>query len=267
MFLTECIQPLPQETGGGPGATKNLSLRTIWSDHYRVASYLVDYRGELSLPGLLSLIQEAAWEHVDRLGYGYQATLARGLLWALIRQKIDIVRWPGWGEELRVRTWLRPLQGLVVTRDFQFWHGQELFCEGTTLYIMLHKDERHPAPAPMQAHDFYVSERGPHDPEKIAPRPGHPQLARFTIRTSDLDMHAHVNNTRIGQWLFDAVPAQAHDQQRIHSYEVEFLAEMHARETISVEAGPLGEGKWHFQGRREEDGKVVFTARVGTVPR
>ena len=152
----------------------------------------------------------------------------------------------------------------MVPRDFQFWRGQECFCQGTTLYIMLHRDSRRPALAPLQAQAFYGAERGPHDPEKIPARQGLPQLARFTIRASDLDMHAHVNNTRIGQWLFDAVPTQAHEQQRIHSYEVDFQAEMLARESIAIEAGPLGEGKWHFNGRREEDGKVVFTARVAT---
>lgn len=242
-------------------------MTAIWTDNYRVTSYLVDYHKELSLPGLLNLIQEAAWEHADQLGYGYATMLGRGLLWALIRQKMRIARWPAWGETVRVRTWLRPLEGLMVTRDFQFWAESDRFCEGTTLYLMLDEKHRRPAPAPMASHAFYNGERGTYDPEKIAARTGLPQLARFPIRTSDLDMHAHVNNTRIGQWLFDAVPASSHELQRIESYEVDFHAEMHARETIIVEAGPLGEGKWHFQGRREEDGKVVFASRVGTTGR
>ena len=245
----------------GPG------LKAVWTDHYRVTSYLVDYHKELSLFGLLSLIQEAAWEHADQLGYGYQAMLEKDLIWALIRQKMHIAQWPKWGAEVRVRSWLRPLEGLMVTRDLQFWNGPQLFCEATALYLMLGQTHRRPAPAPMQTGDFYSGERGPYDPEKILPRLGLLPLARFPIRTSDLDMHAHVNNTRIGQWLFDAVPAQAHEQQCIDSYEVDFQAEMHAGETISLEAGPLGEGKWHFQGRRQEDGKIVFAARVGTTPR
>lgn len=239
-------------------------MRQLFSDTYRVTSYLVDHRKELSLYGLLSLIQEAAWEHADRLGYGHEAMKERGLIWALIRQQMQIERWTRWGEEVQVRTWLRPLDGLLVTRDLQFWCHRERFCEATALYLMLDDRERRPAPAPMQAGDFYQDERGPHDPLKIAAQPALPQLARFPIRTSDLDMHAHVNNTRIGQWIGDSVPLQAHDLQRIHTYEVDFQAEMHAGETIGVEAGPLPDGKWHFQGRREGDERTVFAARVGT---
>lgn len=242
-------------------------MSAIWTDQCRVTSYLVDSHKELSLPGLLGLIQEAAWEHADRQGYGYSAMLKKGLIWALIRQKMQIQRWPQWGQSVRVRTWLRPLEGLMVTRDFEFSTGDECFCQATALYLMLGHDHRRPAAAPIQPQDFHRGERGPHDPEKIAPLPGLPQLARFPIRNSDLDMHAHVNNTRIGQWLYDSVPAQAHLQQRIHGYEVDFQAEMHARQTILIEAGPLGEGKWHFQGRREEDEKIVFAARVHTLPR
>lgn len=114
---------------------------------------------------------------------------------------------------------------------------------------------------------FYADECGPFHPGKIAPRPGLLALGRVPIRTSDLDMHSHVNNTRIAQWILDSVPARAHVEQQVKSYEVDFLAEMHAGETIAIESGPLGEGIWHFQGRREGDGKIVFTARVGVAAR
>lgn len=242
-------------------------MRQLFTDDYRVTSFLVDHRKELSLFGLLSLIQEAAWEHAEALGYGHEAMREKGVIWALIRQQMSIARWPRWGEQVRIRTWLRPLEGLLVTRDLEFWTEQECFCRATALYLMLDDTHRRPAPAPMQAEDFYREGRGPHDPAKIAPRPGLPTLASFAIRTSDLDMHSHVNNTRIGQWLGDAVPFEAHEQQRIESYEVDFQAEMHAGETIAVEAAAVGDGRWHFQGRRRGDERIVFAARVGTTRR
>ena len=242
-------------------------MQPIWTESFRVASYLVDSHEELGLPGLLGLIQESAWEHAEQLGYGYAPMLERGLIWALIRQELEIRRWPRWGETVTVRTWLRPLQGLLVARDFEFSLRHDTFCHGTTLYLMLENATRRPAPATLGADAFYDRERGAFEPGKIAPRPGLTRLARFPIRTSDLDMHAHVNNTRIAQWILDAVPPEAHKQQRVHSYEVDFLAEMHGGESIAIEAGPLGDGKWHFQGRREGDSKVVFAARVGIGPR
>lgn len=242
-------------------------MREVLIDHYRISSFLLDSRKELSLNGLLSLIQEAAWEHAERLGYGYSAMLQRNLIWALIRQNMDIHWWPQWGQQVTVRTWLRPLNGLLVTRDLEFSVDQGCFCQATAQYLLLDHQRRTPAPAPMQAPDFYPLQRLAHDPQKIPPKTGLPVLARFPIRTSDLDMHAHVNNTRIGQWICDSVPSQAHQQQRITRYEVDFQAEMHASQTIAVEAGPLGDGLWHFQGRRQEDERVVFAARVGTAPR
>jgi medium-chain acyl-[acyl-carrier-protein] hydrolase len=242
-------------------------VRHLLIKDYRVSSFLVDHRKELSLFGLLSLIQEAAWEHADVLGYGHDAMLRRGVIWALIRQQMSIAWWPRWGQDVRIRTWLRPLDGLLVNRDLEFWCEEQCFCRATALYLMLDLTHRRPAPAPMQARDFHPDERGIHDPLKIVARPGLPTLARFAIRTSDLDMHAHVNNTRIGQWLTDSVPIEAHAQQRIESYAVDFQAEMHAGETIAIEAAPTGTGSWHFQGRRQGDERIVFAATVGTVSR
>lgn len=106
----------------------------IWTETFRIASFLVDPQEELGLPGLLGLVQESAWEHAEELGYGYKFLRDKGLIWALIRQKLEVARWPRWREEVRVRTWLRPPQGLLVARDFQFSLGGDKFCQGTTLY-------------------------------------------------------------------------------------------------------------------------------------
>jgi acyl-ACP thioesterase len=227
----------------------------------------VDFHKELSLYGLLGLIQESAWEHAEQLGCGYEAMQRHGLIWALIRQKLEVVSLPLWGQSVQVRTWLRPAEGFLITRDFSFSQGGEIFCEGATQYLMLDEATRRPARAPLGQEVFYSLERGRFDPQKIASQNNLPRLAIFPIRTSDLDMHSHVNNIRIGQWIMDAVPAQAHVAQRLRSYEVDFIAEMHRDETIALEAAPLFDGCWHFQGRRVEDSKITFTARAASAPR
>ncbi len=240
-------------------------MSSVWTETFRVTSFLVDARKELSLWGLLSLIQESAWEHAEQMGHGYAGMLEVGQMWALVRQSVRMERWPGWGEELRVVTWLRPLDGILVHRDLEFWHQDERIGEAAAMYLMLDSESRRPAPPRMPNAVFRTDARGSLDPAKIPPREQLPALARFAIRYTDLDMYSHVNNTRYGQWIMDAVPAKAHETQALRSYQVEFLAEVRAEDTVSIEAGPLGEGVWHFQGRREGDGKVVFTARAEVV--
>lgn len=240
---------------------------SVWTETFRVTSYLVAPCKELSLWGLVSLIQENAWEHAEAMGHGYAGMLEVGQMWALIRQSVRMSRWPRWGEELRVVTWLRPMDGIMVTRDFEFWHGSEQVGEAAARYLMLDVQTRRPAPPLMPNAVFRADGQGKLEPGKIAPREGLPSLARYSIRYSDLDLYSHVNNTRYAQWIVDSVPARAHEVQTLRSYEVDFLAEVLAQDTVSIEAGPVAEGRWHFQGRREGDGKVMFTALLGVAGR
>lgn len=235
-------------------------LSSLWTETFRITSYLVDARKELSLWGLLSLIQENAWEHAEAMGYGYAGMLEVGQMWALVRQKVRMESWPRWGEKLRVVTWLRPLEGIVVTRDFEFWHEERQIGAAAAAYLMLDVQSRRPTPPRMPHAVFRADGRGPLDPGRIPPREHLPVLARFSIRYTDLDMYSHVNNTRFGQWIMDAVPPSAHESQTLCGYEVDFLAEVRAQDRVAIEAGPEGAGLWHFQGRREGDDKVVFTA-------
>lgn len=239
---------------------------SVWTETFRITSYLVDARKELSLWGLLSLIQENAWEHAEDMGHGYAGMLRVGQMWALIRQSVRMERWPCWGEELRVVTWLRPLDGIMVTRDFEFWQGNQQIGEAAARYLMLDAQTRRPAPPLMPHAVFRVDGRGSLDPGKIPPRENLPSLARYSIRYTDLDLYSHVNNTKFGQWIVDAVPPRVHEEQSLRSYDVDFLVEVRAQDTVSIEAGPATEGLWHFQGRREGDGKVVFTALLGVAP-
>jgi acyl-ACP thioesterase len=242
-------------------------VQPVWSENLRIWSTAVDFHKELSLYGLLGLVQESAWEHAEQLGCGYEAMQQHGLIWVLIRQKLEVTSLPRWGQSVTVRTWLRPAEGLLVTRDFAFSGNDAIFCEGATQYLMMDQATRRPARAPLPGEMFYTLERGRFDPQKIVAVQALPRLAVFAIRTSDLDMHSHVNNIRIAQWITDALPGQAHLTQRLRSYEVDFLAEMHGGETIAIEAGRLPDGRWHFQGRRVEDGKVTFAARAASVAR
>src|SRR5690606_263744 len=144
---------------------------------------------------------------------------------------------PRWGEELRVVTWLRPLEGIMVTRDFEFWHGEQQIGEAAARYLMLDARTRRPAPPLMPHAVFRGDARGSLEPDRIPVRENLPSLARYSIRYTDLDMHSHVNNTRFGQWIVDAVPARAHETQTLQGYDVDFQLEVLAQDTVSIEAG------------------------------
>ena len=86
------------------------------------------------------------------------------------------------------------------------------------------------------------------------------ELAKFSVRNSDLDLNGHVNNTRYAQWLLDSVSEESHRKYILTDYEINFLAETKQGEEISIYGGEIEPDKFQFQGFRARDQKVVFAA-------
>jgi len=94
--------------------------------------------------------------------------------------------------------------------------------------------------------------------ERITLRQDLPEVARFEVRNSDLDVNGHVNNTRYAQWVTDTMTTDELARFAIDEYEVNFLAETGVGDTVIIEseagtpdaAGSLCFGRAASGGRR-----------------
>jgi acyl-ACP thioesterase len=241
--------------------------QAIWTEGYLASSYLVDFNKQLSLHGLLSLMQETAWLHADHLEHGYQITDARGAGWVLIRQRVQIERWPRWGETLQLRTWLRPPGPVVVVRDFVMLVDQQPVGRAAAHWITIDQASRRPIPLEFPDHPGQFREEGHLDlePARLPEEkgPAYEVLADFRVHPSDLDMYRHVNNTRFAQWAMDALPWPVRQGRALREYQVNFLAEARLGDVVTVRsASGLRESSLLLQGWRASDDKVLFTARL-----
>lgn len=232
--------------------------KAVWTQSQAITSYLVDFQRRLSLPGLLALFQEMAWNHAEHSGHGYSMITEHSHAWVLARQHIEVQRWPAWNEVVELRTWLRPPRGLLVFRDFEI-----VGCaRGVGTWMSIDIATRHPRAPQLGSAQFQRAGHHPFQPVRIEPFEKGEGLATFQVRPGDLDLNGHVNNLRYAQWILDSLPIQTHRQHQLQSYEVNFLAEVCEGDRVTVQRGPLG----RFQGWREADAKVVFTAQLSSSP-
>ena len=240
-----------------------MNPQAIWTEEYDVTSFLVDFRKRLSLPGLLNLLQESAWRPAAHLGHGYEETRSVGTSWVLFRQLLQMDAWPAWEDRLSIRTWLRPPTTVVVTRDFELSVGGQAVGQAAAHWLTIDHQTRRPSPLPFTKDGSLFRQDG-HltiEPKKLQVSQELQKLTDFQVRTSDLDMNGHVNNTRFAQWVLDSLPLEAHKAHRLRSYEINFLAEAHHRDRIEIKT-PVGRTDHFFQGHRAEDDKLLFVARI-----
>jgi acyl-ACP thioesterase len=243
--------------------------QAIWTQSYAVNTIVVNAQKRLGLVGLLSILQDVAWAHAEHLGHGYETTMKRGAIWVLSRQKLVMADWPIWRDELLVRTWIRPIRGPLVHRDYEMLIGDRRVGEGTASWLTLDAKTRRPVRPAAAGTQFERPTDGAlaSTPEKIAVRQDLTEATRFPVRNSDLDLNGHVNNTRYAQWILDSAPSETHRTYRVDRYEVNFLTEVQVGDAVAIERAPFEAPPkpLYFLGRRLSDGAPAFAARLGVV--
>lgn len=236
----------------------------IWHENYVVSSFLVNPQKKLGLYGLLNLLQDVAWKHATHLGHGYESMIKEGVGWVLTRQKLQMLRWPVWGEEITFRTWIRPVEGVVVVRDFEILKGDELLGQSTTQWLTLDLTTRRPSENSRASFvgECREGEYSKIDARKVSLNDEVQNINEFKVRNSDLDMNGHVNNTRYAQWILDSIPMEKHGQYILQEYEINFIAETKLNDTIQIRSAPNNEGSFQYQGKRLGDDKTVFAANI-----
>lgn len=238
-------------------------IQTTWTQPYNINTFLVTPEKRLGLYGLLNLLQDAAWIHATHLGHGYDEMIREQTAWVLTRQKLKMDKWPKWGDDVELRTWVRPLKGIMAVRDFEIWHQGEKLGECTTQWLILDLRTRKPVEKVMQDTGQFRADAPEFlETNKIMLKSDLKELAQFQVRNSDLDLNGHVNNTRYAQWILDSISYDKHREYTLKEYEVNFIAETKSNDTIVIYGGALSEDKFQFQGFRTQDQKVVFAATL-----
>ncbi|NJP39894.1 hypothetical protein HCH52_02340 [Oscillospiraceae bacterium HV4-5-C5C] len=252
---------------------------------FSIFSTQCDLWDKVQAEALFAMMQEVASDNAVDNGYGYIQLDPQGLVWLLSRSSLRMNSYPGWGDDLYIRTWCRNVERLFYMRDFELSNGQgRLWGCATTAWFLSDKSTHKPERADrisLQQQQTFVNPEAvlPFDAIKLRNAsvvyPDLPQIKKYAD-FSDIDRNHHVNNTRYVAWVADCFYA-AKGLQRPHTImglDLNFVSELHAGDEVflfGAEAPaspsvPLAEasnlsGFFDVEGRNH-DGLVCFRARL-----
>ena len=215
-----------------------------WDERFRIRSYEVEPDGRLRIVVLARMLQETAWQHASRLGWGLVNRGVGELFWVLSRLRMRIDRYPVWGEELTIRTWPVGTEKILAVRDFALLDSAgDTMGQATSGWLMVDGSTGRPTrPAPLLEGVTVSPSQYDGDLARL------PALADGELsdpapaRYHDIDQYRHVNNTAYLEWMIDAV-ADGADLPEIRRLGIDFI-----KETL------LGEP---YQVRRAGDGAAM----------
>ena len=241
-------------------------MESIYQQEFTVNDSAVDRYGHLKPSMILYYVQEVAGQHFDMISMDYDALASRGMIWAIIRQRVQITRIPTRGQRIRLETWPMPTTRVAYPRSVVAYDeaGNELF-RSISIWVLMDLNTRNMILPGKSGIAVTGTLRGN---ELAVPNALPSRLLRSrrtrTVCFTDLDRNGHMNNTRYLDWIDDLLPSQFHEGHSFREFTVCYLSETREGQELELRWDFLEEGCMQVDAHRiiGEQEQRVFSARL-----
>lgn len=201
-----------------------------YSRDYFIHYYQIDLNLNLSVVGLLRILEDIAILHSDDMGLGLKYYEENNLGWMLIRWHIKINRMPKFKDTVTVITEPKAFRNFYANRFYTVNDREgNVLVDAKTLWAFVNTGTR----KPMKVNDdmykgFQITEEDNIEFTKLEIVPAISRIDEsksFNVRISDIDTNQHVNNTQYVAWAIEAVPLEVQTQTTLKEITVNYLKE------------------------------------------
>ena len=179
-----------------------------------------------------------AEKHLNKINLNVDTTMKYGLAWVLISISLEILRPIKGCIKLFAQTWHSQKKGPFYRRELVFKdENDNLMFHGSTFSVLLDLETR--AVFRKKETPFFVAEAI--EDFTIDAKPTFKtdiifnEIDQRKVYNSHIDCLGHVNNTRYGEFAYDALDSiEKAILNKMNRYEVFFLSELREKDTFSV---------------------------------
>lgn len=191
----------------------------------------------LKYTDLCNILQLTAAAHSEIGGISFSDMQEFDQAWVLSRMRVEIANLPKWKDIVTVKTWINTLENSRSVRALEMYvNGIKIVgCE--TFWVVFNTQIRRPESMslPHQHFEVYPNTRATQEPfSKIIINTDKELIFEKTVVLSDLDIVNHVNNVKYLEWCLDFVSDEIILNQKIASFEMNFLKELSLRDQVII---------------------------------
>jgi medium-chain acyl-[acyl-carrier-protein] hydrolase len=203
-------------------------MDVTYKKQLRIRSCEVDHQAKIKLASIFNYFQDIAGEHSARAGVPVRELMRKKLMWVVWRYHVKILRYPSWGEAIRINTWCSAQKQQYVVREFEITDEETNFLVlATSTWMLIDLRIKKPVRPNDHLPGFPAKNQRaiPDDFESL------PKLERidfelpFRVRMHDVDLNRHVNNALYIEWARESVPEDILSNSRPMGIEVAFRDE------------------------------------------
>lgn len=223
-------------------------ITTKYKKEYVVKSYEADCHGFLRLLTLMNLLQDAATESANILGFGFEKCAGLGLTWFGSDYFIQIDRLPKMGESFVIETWSAETKLWGAIRDFLIYDDNgKVIIKVSSQWVLIDIARKRPAMLSKYFPDYTpLNERAlPIDFMKIKEPDNFEREDEFNVRFDDIDINNHVNNAIYPLWASECAETDFRLTHIPAEIEINFKKSAVYGDKIAVLTAKDGEDTFH----------------------
>ena len=241
---------------------------------YQVLVNDVDFTKKLKPSAAFNYFQEIASLHSDNLGIGFNTIeKEQGVVWVLIRMRVEMLRYPVWNEEIILETWPIIPKRFHFERDFFMKDLKDnIIAKAISMWVIIDVKTRelrnsetiaidYPEIIPKRAIESNLGKIKPVGERKIA--------YKRIIGCSDIDMNGHLNNSKYIDFIMDCFTIDDLRKYQANSIQVCYINEALPGEEITFykysnasKPGEIHNGKIYVEGVNEKANSQKFISEI-----
>ncbi|RHJ86664.1 acyl-[acyl-carrier-protein] thioesterase [Parabacteroides sp. AM08-6] len=196
--------------------------------HFITESYLMDFRGRITIPMIGMYLLHAASSHAADRGFGYDDMTERHTAWVLSRLAIEMTSYPAMSESVTLYTWVDEVGKLFTSRCFELVNGEgKTFGYARSIWAAIDMETRRPTLLDVAGLGAYITDRPCpiEKPGKIAMVENDTAGESYRVKYSDLDVNGHLNSVKYMEHLLDLFDISMFREKEISRFEIAYQAE------------------------------------------
>lgn len=209
-------------------------MNSSFTKELTILPSLCDSRALLGVPAAFALFMDVATEHACLLGCGLDTLGGRGLFWLAVRTRVRFHRRPAMFEKTVLTTWPEPPKRLRAERNYVLSQDGQQLVTGRTEWTLLEQDtgRLHPVADVFAPGQDFRTEPVWNEPfERMANEPLE-EFARYTVRSTDIDLGGHMNNAAYIRALASVFSDEAWQGLGIYELEIAYRAPCYEGDTL-----------------------------------
>lgn len=229
----------------------------LYCEEFKIRTNDLKFDNQITPKAILDFFQVVAGEHANLLGLGYQELLKKNLTWVLAKTRVTIKKSPDLFSNISIKTWPLERGKIDFIRNYvindqngdTLLYGASQWCliDITSRRIVKALDITYP--------DTCLSEKVYEDKIPAISPDFSNFLFIYKVNISDIDCNMHMNNSKYGDLILNALTLE----ENIKEFQINYLNEALLNEEISVYK-TYEDGYIKISGKSID--KSIFVAKV-----